>query len=605
MEHYLIISANGPYFNLFYNLAFAIALLILLYEGYVRKFPMMKWVLLLLISKIFIIMGSKLITYSSADWNYLLTNLSLPATTDKSMFGSLIFGTISLIAGKYLLGFRRNFIDAFALVLPLTLGIMRVGCFLTGCCFGRISELPWAVQYPANTLPHFHQFEDGLLTYMDYVSLPVHPVQLYELILLAAAVFILVRFRNRFKRPGSLLILSLILLLVVRFFIEFFRDVNAHTVGGQVIWIFNFTQLFIIPVTALLIYGLIIRELRSYTRTNTVSDFEIQLLPAFLILFLLSSVFWSLKGWWDYPEVIAILLVFVFAISIFTFKVFRSYYLSPYRWIYLTSLVLPVLLMSQAYPDYQKQLNIFNKYKSVKIGFATGHFENSHNIGTGEGCDRVSMTEYFDQKYILLGGGFETTEYNRFTKEQLTYGIKGYLGNHQETRLSDNFKKENFLIGITPYSIYEKNWIGIGGGLHLGNLSFITENLREEGSGVPKSGSKEAFIYPQLYLRVGPRNYFYIEYRLADQFPSALPGFRHQIGAGTGLGDADNFTLRVGLRSVDSYYIGGKFTIDNKYVFEPQILIGDKFLSNQSARINQFSMGLSYRFDFKEKQGKP
>jgi len=40
METHIIIEANGPWFQLFYNLAFLFASGILIYEGYKRKFPM-------------------------------------------------------------------------------------------------------------------------------------------------------------------------------------------------------------------------------------------------------------------------------------------------------------------------------------------------------------------------------------------------------------------------------------------------------------------------------------------------------------------------------------------------------------------------------------
>lgn len=605
MEQHLIVTADGPYYSLFYNLAFAIAFIVLIYEGHKRKFPMLKWVLILLLSKIFIVLGSKIITYTPNDWHFLFENFTFPKATGKSMIGSLIFGTLSLIVGKYLLRFRKNFADAFAYVLPLTLGIMRIGCFLTGCCFGRISELPWAVQYQANTLPHYHQFNDGLLTMNNFLSLPVHPVQLYELTLMGMVVFLLFRLRHFLKKPGSLMILSLILVLTVRFITEFFRDPHAHTIGGEMIWIFSSTQLFIIPVVFALVIMLRFREREIYTISILPSEPEIQQLPAFLILLTLAVIFRALKNFWDYPELISILLVFITAVVIFIFQFFRSYFLSPYRWLYLASLFLPLLLMSQTYPDSFNQQTAFKKYKTVKIGFATGHFQNSHNIGTGEGCDRVGHTEYFDQKYFLAGGGFETTKTYPFKNEQYSYGIKGYLGNHNEIRLSDNFNKTNFLFALTPYAVYETNWLGIGAGLHIGNISIITENLKEEGSTFPKSGSKETFLYPQFYLRGGPRDYIFLEYRFSDYFPSALPGFRHQIGIGTGFGDADNYSLIIGIIPESNVYVRGKFLAGGKYVIEPIVVIGNPKWDSGTRQITQFSLGMSYRFGFKEGNDKP
>jgi len=182
MINYFIISTEGPFFSIFYNLAFLVALTILLYEGYRRKFPILKWILLLALTKLLFIAGSKIVTYTLEDLHYFFTNFSLPPTFQKSLFGGLLLGSIGLIAGKYLFRFRQNFMDAFAVVLPLAIAIQRIGCFLTGCCFGKVAQVPWAVKYPVNTLPHYHHFQNGLISFHDVVSLPVHPVQLYDLI---------------------------------------------------------------------------------------------------------------------------------------------------------------------------------------------------------------------------------------------------------------------------------------------------------------------------------------------------------------------------------------------------------------------------------------
>ncbi len=54
----------------------------------------------------------------------------------------------------------------FDLVAPsflLGLAIGRIGCFLNGCCFGGVCDLPWAVRFPAGSPPYFHQVEHGEL----------------------------------------------------------------------------------------------------------------------------------------------------------------------------------------------------------------------------------------------------------------------------------------------------------------------------------------------------------------------------------------------------------------------------------------------------------
>jgi len=90
------------------------------------------------------------------------------------------------------------------LALPLCLAIARVGCFLNGCCGGKPSGLPWAVTFPGSVTP-------------------VHPVQIYELILDLAAFAFLLWARKRLRRDWDLFLVSLAAYGLIRFVMEFLR----------------------------------------------------------------------------------------------------------------------------------------------------------------------------------------------------------------------------------------------------------------------------------------------------------------------------------------------------------------------------------------------
>ncbi|WP_372948671.1 prolipoprotein diacylglyceryl transferase [Mariniphaga sp.] len=603
MEKFLILSATGPWYEFFYNLALFVALGVLIFEGWKRKFPMLKWVLLLIISRILFIAGTKIVTIPGYDWMLLFTQFRLPEAPGKSLLGGLLFGGAGLLAGCYFLKFKRNITDAFAIVLPLGIAIQRMGCFLTGCCFGKTCSLPWAVQYPVNTLPHYHQFNDQLISYPDALSLPVHPVQLYEMGGMLAALFLLFYFRKKLKRDGSLFLFSLILIFTVRFVTEFFRDAHAHAIGGEMTGLLNTTQIFLIPVILLVFFILRFREKHISTGFQTISGKDIPLTPAFLLFFLLALVFFTLKNWFTFPERVALILTFLVAFGIFGFQFIGQFYRAPYKWAYLAGFVLPFFLMAQTLPYSSSDSVYVKKYKSLKFGIATGKFENSHNIGTGDGCDRVSQTEYFKQKYTVAAAALEFTEEQPIARTEFTYGAKLMLGSHNETRISDNKEKNSFLVGVTPYASWESNWLGFGGGLHFGNLSFITENLQKDGSGRPESGSTFVPVYPQLYMRAGLRRWIFAEYRLADHFPSALPGFRQQLALGTGLGLDNGTNLRLGFNTDAIYFLSGRFPIENKIVLEPMVLWGKFPIYNYPDTEKysyQFSFGLSYRFGHSE-----
>lgn len=77
--------------------------------------------------------------------------------------------------------------DFFAPVFPLSLGLVRLGCFAAGCCYGHPTELPWGTTSPLAPL----------------TSTPLHPTQLYEasFLFLLSGVLFWVEGRAR-HRPG-------------------------------------------------------------------------------------------------------------------------------------------------------------------------------------------------------------------------------------------------------------------------------------------------------------------------------------------------------------------------------------------------------------------
>jgi hypothetical protein len=168
----------------------------------------------------------------------------------------------------------------------------------------------------------------------------------------------------------------------------------------------------------------------------------------------------------------------------------------------------------------------------------------------------------------------------------------------------------------TPFFSYDQKWFGLGIGLHLGNLSIITENLDKEGRPVtPETGTLKIFGYPQGYLRVGPRKWAFADIHIADQFPSALTGFRYQLGIGSGFGKENQARGRIGATwpsisrgglwdgslNFHGAYVSGYFPINDKYVLEPTMVYtcnphpdGTEVIKTREGY--QISLGIGYRF---------
>jgi len=70
--------------------------------------------------------------------------------------------------------------DAAAPFLVLALGIVRLGCFASGCCFGKPTESFLGVRFPPGSVAFEQHLRLGLAEPGASGTLPLHPVQLYE-----------------------------------------------------------------------------------------------------------------------------------------------------------------------------------------------------------------------------------------------------------------------------------------------------------------------------------------------------------------------------------------------------------------------------------------
>jgi phosphatidylglycerol:prolipoprotein diacylglycerol transferase len=98
--------------------------------------------------------------------------------------------------------------DALAPIVPVLYALFRLGCFLNGDDYGPPTTLPWGLRFPEGSPP---------------TTLPVHPTQLYE-ILLMLPVFLWITARKRARLPAGLLVSQLCILMgAERFLTEFWR----------------------------------------------------------------------------------------------------------------------------------------------------------------------------------------------------------------------------------------------------------------------------------------------------------------------------------------------------------------------------------------------
>lgn len=137
------------------------------------------------------------------------------------IFGGAVFygGLIGAIIAAGIYAKRANltveYIDIATLAIPLFHTFGRIGCFLTGCCYG--------IEFPIGVTYHYHPDPsvNGITRF---------PVQLVEAIFNLILFLILYRLVSKRKYKGQILPIYLVSYAIARFLLEFLRgdEIRGH-----------------------------------------------------------------------------------------------------------------------------------------------------------------------------------------------------------------------------------------------------------------------------------------------------------------------------------------------------------------------------------------
>lgn len=155
-----------------------------------------------------------------------------------SFHGGVIGGLLGMVI--WCLIHKRplwKWIDAMAVAIPLGYTFGRIGNFLNGELYGRITTMPWGMLFPSAqkfsiSIPWVKDFaEQAGLTIAEnarLINLPRHPSQLYEAFFEGIVLFLIMWFLRK-KKPfdGFMAGIFLIGYGTFRFFIEYFREPDA------------------------------------------------------------------------------------------------------------------------------------------------------------------------------------------------------------------------------------------------------------------------------------------------------------------------------------------------------------------------------------------
>lgn len=134
--------------------------------------------------------------------------------------------------------------DVFAPGIALGHVVGRTGCLFAGCCFGRATDVPWAITF---------RNEFAAQNVGTPLNIPLHPTQLYEAgAELLILIFLLVTERKGRPFPGRTFWGYLLLYGVSRFIIEFYRGDARGLVGS--LSTSQFVSAVIVPLSLVMLF---------------------------------------------------------------------------------------------------------------------------------------------------------------------------------------------------------------------------------------------------------------------------------------------------------------------------------------------------------------
>jgi len=166
--------------------------------------------------------------------------------------GGLIGGILYVKIKKFNLW---EVLDIMAPGVAISIGVGRIGCFLNGCCFGRVTDSWIGIRFPQRYLPpvYWNHLKRGLIPSDALYSLPVIPTQLISTIDLLVIFGILWGMRKRVPFKGFLFALLIGLYGLHRFIIDCFRYYEGSALVLKVLTLSQALSILLMLISIVLI----------------------------------------------------------------------------------------------------------------------------------------------------------------------------------------------------------------------------------------------------------------------------------------------------------------------------------------------------------------
>jgi phosphatidylglycerol:prolipoprotein diacylglycerol transferase len=164
-------------------------------------------------------------------------------------YGGYIGGTLAVVVYAWLKRFDFwNLADCSSPALVMGLGFTRIGCFLAGCCYGKPTDVAWAVSFPPGSQAARELL--GASAGAGAWSPHVHPTQLYESLLGFALVPVAILLLKRRRFTGQAFLVMIMLYALGRFLLETIRDDDDRGTVLGILSVSQFIGVVLVPMAA-------------------------------------------------------------------------------------------------------------------------------------------------------------------------------------------------------------------------------------------------------------------------------------------------------------------------------------------------------------------
>ncbi len=586
---FLDITQTSALYPIFYQWAFFIALCLFVFEGIKRKVPLGAWLVFSSFTTVFIVIGSKLGAYRIDEIHTFFAQGYLPPQNGKNAIGAALFAALGLWVLKKSIGFKGDVWSAFAYFLPTIMLIQRMGCLAAGCCYGKPTAGA-GVQYFGPSKLRDLQIHAELITRQQDFTAQIHATPIYYMLVALLTLLLLFVVRRKVQSV-SLVYISLGMMSLGRFIVDFFRDPLSHPNLANEIWGVKTLQwgalVLFITMIALIIYT----EKKPKPTPTTI---EIDPKKNNLALWVLSLIIYLVQDFFT-PEEKWVLWLQLSAAGLFNIR---------YIWLQ-TKKLQPTLLTTlwvlsaftlvaqvQPYDKYfNRASNPMDSTYAYRTYLKTGHsnlilpvtyFPCKTLDYTGGGCSTPAepycaerlLSDPYGPQYQLLYLGLEQ-QYRDFSSEYTWFcGVDVF----RELFTNKEFEHVKRLTTLHMYSGFEYN-NAFGGkiGLRLGQ-NFDPDIIEKQ--------QLHSSVAWSIRTWLGSKRYFYVEMGINDEntfMPTHIGSINYQFNfsfwrdievfkrMSIGFTSFSNLQYYNPYNQLHIGYLEGFFELENKLQIRPSI----------------------------------